>query len=287
MSKKGMTVLLVLASLIWGINTTITKGVITNIPPNFFVGMRFVISFIVVFIFQGKNIIKGFRKKDIKPIFIVSLFLTGGYIVCTISMLFTTATNCSFFSSLSVLMIPFLAKYINGNNFNKKLLIGILVTSVGMYFLISDGGSFSLNTGDLLALLGALFYALQVILTTKYVEDIDPIVLTSFQFLFVGIIAMAASLISGEHPAIASYGVMQWGAILFSSIIATALVYVIQTFAQTKVSESTVGITYATVPLFTVISAWIFLGEKLSVMGIIGAVIMVAGVGLSSLCKNN
>jgi drug/metabolite transporter (DMT)-like permease len=280
--KNKLTFLLLFLIMLCGINTPLTKSIMDVVPPIFNVGLRFLIAFAVMFALRPKKILRDSNRSDLINIFIISIFMVLGYIFWNVSMLFTTATNATFFACTSVLFIPFLAKAINKTEYSRKVMVGILITVIGMFLLVSNGAGFSLNYGDLLALAAAFMFAMQVIFTGKYVEQIDSFLIAAYQFLFVGVIAMVISFFVQEEIQWASFGWLEISALLFAGTLITAALYYVQTRAQQKISENTIGVLYALLPLFAAMFSWMILGETLSPMGIAGGAMMVLGVSLAA-----
>lgn len=280
--KNKLALLFLFLIMLCGINTPLTKSIMEVVPPIFNVGVRFLIAFVAMFALRPKKILKDPTRSELLSIFIISIFMLLGYIFWNVSMLFTTATNATFFACTSVLFIPFLAKAINKTRYSHKVLAGIIITVIGMFFLLSNGAGFSLNPGDLLALAASLMFALQVIYTGKYVERIDPFLIAAYQFLFVGGIALGLSFLVREEIGWSSFGGLEIGALLFAGILITAGLYYVQTLAQQKLSENTVGVLYALLPLFAAVFSWMILGETLSPIGMAGGTMMVVGVALAA-----
>jgi drug/metabolite transporter (DMT)-like permease len=283
--KNKLALLFLLLIMLSGINTPLTKSIMDVVPPIFNVGLRFLIAFAVMFVLRPKKILRGVTRSDLVSVFIISIFMVLGYVLWNVSMLFTTATNATFFACTSVLFIPFLAKVINKTVYSHRVLVGIIITVVGMFLLISNGAAFVLNPGDLLALVASILFALQVIYTGKYVERIDPFMIASYQFLFVGVLAIGLSFVVQEDVGWGSIGGLEIAALLFAGILITAAMYYVQTLAQQKLSENTVGVLYALIPLFGAIFSWIILGESLSLIGIAGGGMMILGVVLAAVYK--
>jgi len=82
-----------------------------------------------------------------------------------------------------------------------------------------------------------------------------------------------------------SFGWLEITALLFAGILITAALYYVQTRAQQKLSENTIGVLYALLPLFAAVFSWIMLGETLSVIGMVGGAMMVTGVILAAVYK--
>ena len=93
-----------------------------------------------------------------------------------------------------------------------------------------------------------------------------------------GIMSFIASLAFGENISPHGYGLQAVISLIFLGVVATALFFLLQTYAQTKVDESTVAIIYTFIPFFSTMSAWLLLGETLTLSGIIGGILIIIGI---------
>lgn len=282
-SKKQLVLLLLFLIILSGLNTPLTKDIIDVVPPILNIGLRFLIAFLVMFLLRPKKILQEANRKALWRIALISLFMGGGYILWSVSLQFTTGTNATFFSCTSVMFIPFLAKAMNHTPYSGRILAGVFLTVAGMFLLVSNGSRFAPNPGDLLALAAAVFFAFQVVLTGRYVVRMDPFLLAAYQFLFVGTLGVGLSFAFGERIQWQAVGWAEGAALLYAGVLITAAMFYAQTIAQKKLSENTIGILYALLPLFAAVFSWMILGESLSPVGIAGGALMVAGVVAASL----
>ena len=280
-NSTKFTALLLLSAALTGVSGTVMKFGYSDVPPLIFLIYRFFFAFLFLFLIFRKEVLKNIRKSDLLPIGIISFFMAFGFVFFTIGLKYTTATNATFFYSLTVLMIPFLARLINGSKFNRKIFIGILIAVAGMYLLIMNGGTFQINIGDLLSLISALIFAFQVVFTGKFVSKINPMALSVVQMLMVMVITFIVSLLMGEDLSQTTYPPKIWLIFIFTGIAGTGVFTLVQTVAQVHIRESTVGMVYAFIPMFTAFSAWFILGETLSVTGLIGCGLITFGIILA------
>ena len=280
-NSAKLTSLLLLSAALTGVSGTVMKFGYSDVPPLLFLIYRFFFAFAFLFLIYRKEVLKNIRKSDLLPIGIISFFMAFGFIFFTIGLKYTTATNATFFYSLTVFMIPFLARLINGSKFNRKIFIGILIAVVGMYLLIMNGGTFQVNIGDFLSLISALIFAFQVVFTGKFVSRINPMALSVVQMLMVMVITFIVSLLLGDPLPQTAYPPKIWLIFIFTGIAGTGVFTLVQTVAQVHVRESTVGMVYAFIPMFTAFSAWFILGESLSTTGLIGCGLITFGIILA------
>lgn len=282
MKNSSLALILLGATAFAGVGVPITKDIADVIPPIFILFIRFSMAFLLLFLFKAKHIVKNFKREHIVPILIVGGFCSGGYILYNLAVVYTTATNAAFFYSVSVLMIPFIAKWVNGTAYNRGLLIGIGITVVGMVGLIFNTGEFAFNAGDLLGLSCAVVFSFHVVFTGRYMDRLDAWVLADLQFAVVSVITLIAALLFEDVPNVMRFGAGQWLPLFYLAFFGTVVIYVAQNFAQMKLSESIIGIIYALLPLFGAISSWVILGETLTPIGMGGCVLMVIGAMVAS-----
>ena len=281
--KNRLLILLLLLIMLSGLNTPLTKGMIDVVPPMLNIGLRFLIAFAAMFLLRPRLFFKETKGADLWRILLISVFMAGGYLLWALALLFTTGPNATFFACTSVISIPFLAKTINGTPYSGKILGGIVLTVAGMFLLVGNGTAIKPNPGDLLALAAAIVFAFQVIFTGKYVHRIDPYLIASYQFLFVGLMGLGLSLASGERLDLAAFGPFELGVLVYAGVLITAALYYVQTLAQQKLSENVIGILYALIPLFAAVFSWMILDERLAPPGIAGGLLMVAGIALAGI----
>ena len=136
-----------------------------------------------------------------------------------------------------------------------------------------DAGS---AVGDLLVLGCALAFGFQIPLTGRYAPHYDPLALTLVQMVvaFVGftVIAVAAGQVEVPH------GRTVWAALLVTGIFASALAYLIQTWAQRSISAARTAVVYAMEPVFAGLFGYLLAGDRLGALGWGGCALILAGI---------
>jgi drug/metabolite transporter (DMT)-like permease len=162
----------------------------------------------------------------------------------------------------------------------RKVIIGVCLAIIGIA-LLTLNIQLKVGVGDLLCILCAFLFAVHIIVTGVYTQDVDSITLSVLQLGFVGLFSIVFSMLT-ETVKLPSTG-LSWFAILALSILCTAVGYIVQTTAQQYTSASHAGLILSLEPVFSAIFAFAFLGEILSVKGYIGAAILLSGVLLAEL----
>lgn len=266
--------MLLIVTIFWGASYLLTKVGLNNLEPFNLTALRFVIAFCASALVFYKHILK-LDMKTVKYAFVLALILFGVFISMTFGLEFTSATNAGFLASLTVVFIPIISGLFMNQKIEKKLIICVCFAIVGIA-LLTLNNELSINTGDILIIICALLFAVHVIVTGIYTQNVDSINLSVLQLGFAGLFSLGFSLFT-ETIKLPNTNI-SWFAVLFLSILCTAVGYIIQTIAQQYTSATHTGLIFSLEPVFSAILAYIFLGEVLPLKGYIGGVILLSSV---------
>jgi drug/metabolite transporter (DMT)-like permease len=133
--------------------------------------------------------------------------------------------------------------------------------------------------GDLLVLAGAAVYSLQIVLMERYAPRYDALAFTLLEmlaaFIGLGVVAVALGDLSVPH------GWTVWGALLVTGIFASALAFLVQTWAQRRTSATRTALAFAMEPVWTAVFGYALAGDRLGALGWGGAVLIMAGIVLA------
>ena len=161
----------------------------------------------------------------------------------------------------------------------------MLITMVGIGLLtLQNGFAIAMQSGELLALLAAVLYAVAIILTDRISRQDDSFVLGILQVGFMGFFALIAAFLI-ETPRLPA-GTTEWGLILALAFICTGFGFTLQPVAQSYTTSERAGMLCALSPVASAILGWIFLHEVLGMTGILGAVLVMSGILLSTISKH-
>lgn len=290
---KGVFILLITA-LIWGSSFVAQSVGMESVEAFTFNGIRtllgaaVLIPFILVrdFISNKKSsVAKEAKKKENKSLIIYGSII--GVILCIASNLqqqafnYSTSGKIAFITAFYMLFVPFLGLFIR-----KKVpvltWICVALGAVGLYFLcITNEGLSSINKGDILALLCAVFYAVHILAVEKFAPSIDGVKLSCVQFIVSGTISVILMFIF-ENPDINAIKTAAVP-ILYSGVMSCGIAYTFQIIGQ-KYTESTVAsLLMCMESVFGVICGALILKEMLSGRELAGCVIMFVAIILSQL----
>ncbi|MDK2984460.1 MAG: hypothetical protein PWQ96_102 [Clostridia bacterium] len=281
MEKKQYTadVLLFFVAATWGLTFTVIKNALGDISPFTFNSLRFLLAGVFMALISGQRL-KNINRKAVISGILIGLFLFGGYSFQTIGLKYTTASNSGFITGLAVVFVPILVTLLTRKLPTLFALTGVIFAGVGLYFL-SFEKSFSLNFGDFLTLLSAVFFALHVVAVGKFSPEYDTPSLVTIQILTVAVINGLIALITEPLPG--SITTPVWMALLVCAIPATSLAYLIQNWAQKFTTPTRTVIILSMEPVFSALFAFLLLAEQMTARDYAGAALMLAGILIAEL----
>ncbi len=268
---------LVLASLIWGSSFILVKWAVATIDVYYFLCLRFAIATaLLALIFHRR--LRATTRATAAAAFLLSVLLSAGFIAQTEGLRFTTASNSGLITGLYLVFIPLGTALWRRATPSVASLAGTALSLAGL-FLLTHYSFTGFNRGDGLTLVCSGAYAFHIVYTGRYARRHALIPLVVLQFLFTAIITGVLALVAGGITrAIAP---IAWGAILLTSVGATAIAFTLQTAAQKYVDPVRTAIIFSMESVFAMFFAWVLGGEMLSTRALAGAGLMVAGMIVS------
>ncbi|MCI9640996.1 MULTISPECIES: DMT family transporter [Clostridia] len=272
--------MLVLVTLCWGVSYYLMDVSLTDMGPFTLNAYRFLGAFVIGGLLSLRKL-KGINKQTLKYSLLIGSVLVFVYIGATFGVKYTTLSNSGFLCALTVIFVPIIEILVLRKKPQKKIIFAVTMSLIGIMMLTLKD-DFSINManlrGDLLCILGATAYAIDLILTEKAVshEEVDAFQLGVFQLGVTGVYMLVMSFIF-EQPHLPTTP-MIWGSVIFLSIFCTGVAFIVQAIAQQYTTAAHVGIIFTLEPVFAAVVAYFFAGEVLTVKSYLGAVIMMAAL---------
>ena len=272
--------MLLMVTLCWGVSYYLMDICLGDMDPFTLNSYRFLGAFLIAIVFSWKKV-KKVNKATLKYSLAVGLALVVVYFGATFGVKYTTLSNSGFLCALTVVFTPVIAWIFLKQKPNKKLSLVVLICFIGIA-LLTLKSDFSINTnnikGDVLCILGAVAYAVDLLLTEKAVshEEVDAYLLGVFQLGVTGTINLVMACII-EKPDLPS-SPQVWGSVIFLAVFCTGVAFIVQPIAQQYTTASHTGVIFALEPVFAAIVAAVFAGEILSVRAYFGAALMLASI---------
>lgn len=288
--------MLLLTALLWGIAFVAQSVGTEQTGPLTFNGVRTIIGAVcvlpVALFFRRKNEKKltvpktEEEKKEDNRILLKAGVLCGLVLFCATNLQnlafeYTDAGKIAFITSLYMLFVP-----VFGLVFLRKKVRAILwpccaVGLLGMFLLCMGEAAHGINKGDVLTLACSVVFAVHILVVDRYVDRVDPVMMSCIQFFVAGTLTVICAFIF-EEPSIAGIRACI-GAILYAGICSSAIAYTLQIVGQ-KYTEATVAtILLSMESVFGAISSAIILHETMTVREVIGCALMFVAIIVSQL----
>lgn len=268
---------LLLVTLVWGTTFIVVKRAIEDIPPFPFLTLRFGLAFLTLlpFVWHQRGAIT--RDTILKGLGL-GVILFSGYAWQTLGLQYTSASNAAFLTGLAVVLVPVIVAFTTRSLPKPTLILGVISATIGLA-LLTLGNTLQLNLGDLMMLLCAFSFALQIYLTGRYAPTSNAIGLAAGQILAVTLLSGLFS-ITLPQPEV-NFSLNSWVAILLTAIPATSLAFYLQSKMQQFTTPTHTALIFASEPVFAAIFAYLIADETLSTKGLIGAALVLAGMLLA------
>ena len=284
---KGQPVGHVMAAIaicVWGSTFIFSKIMLRDFTPLQIMTMRFVVAYIVLWCLYPK--VEKTTFKDNLGIFVLSLFGNTIYFLFENNALqYTLAANVSIIVASAPIWTAILAHFFSkGEKIRRNTIYGSALAFAGVALVVFNGTIvLKFNPlGDILSLGAALSWAVYSILVVKYVNRFSSFFLMRRATLCAMIASVPMLIISGQMdmPFECLLQKDTLFSIIFLGVLGSGVSYVLWNMATRILGVIKVNAYIYVNPFVTMITAGIFLGEPVTVMGIIGAVMIIGGVVL-------
>jgi drug/metabolite transporter (DMT)-like permease len=267
---------LIAVTAVWGVTFVQVKDAVALYPLFAFLAVRFAIASVTL-AGPAAARLRRLDRRGAAAGFVLGLLLAAGYALQTAGLARTTVSSTGFITGMYVVLTPLIALALFRQRIGLATWSGVALATFGLALLAGiHAGSV---TGDLLVLAAAAVYSLQIVLMELYAPRYDAFALTFVEMLtaFVAFTIVAAALGDLEVP----HGATVWGALLVTGIFASALGFLVQTWAQRRASATQTALAFSMEPVWTGIFGFALAGDRLGVLGWTGCAVILAGIALA------
>ena len=321
MNKRALRadILLLLTAGIWGFGFVAQRSGMEYVGPFAYNGIRFLLGSLsllpLVLIRRRAAASKQVAHNEANSArrFLLYSLAAGGCLFIAVilqqfGIMFTTAGNAGFITGLYVVLTPVFGIFL-GKKTGPATWLGSVFTLGGLYFLSAAGHLDSINPGDIITVVSAVFWACHVLLIDRLVRGIDPIVLSAGQFAVCGILSLFGALLAepfigplaeGINPDLISAGMFEWlpfpallggiaaGSvrfpaealvpILYGGLGSVGIAYTLQVVAQRDAPPAHATIILCLEGCFAALGGALLLGEKVGRWTLLGFALMLTGM---------
>lgn len=272
-------VMLVAMALVWGYSFLTMKTVLDTVPTFMLLSCRFLLSAIIMFVIFRKRIKAHFNREYLGFGVLMGCVIWSAYAAQTLGLVDTTPGKNAFLTGTYCILVPFIALVLFHERVTKWHIASALLCLVGVGFVALD--NFSIQMGDLMTLVGAVFFAVDMAVVGHIGRTRDVSVLTSWMFLFVGLCSLAATI--AFEPRVPAE---QWtpeiiGQLVFLAVVCTTIGLLLQNQALSHVPPATGSLLLSLESPSGVLFSVLMAGEVLTGKLIFGFVLIFLSIVLS------
>lgn len=277
---------MLLVCLIWGLNFSITKSALDQIPPLPFTAVRFVAAGLLLWVVlrlveRPAPLPPGTLKQ------LLGLGLVGNtlyQLAFTIGLARTTATNSALILSTVPTVVAVFAGALGFERITSRMWLGIALGTLGVILVIATRGvGFDVSNlpGDLLTVLAVLCWSGYTVGLRRVPRGISPLQVTTVTTL-----AGTPGLLLAGAPGVLrlrweAVPLNAWLALVYAAVLSLVVAYLLWNRSVKAVGGTRTAIYMCITPLFAVAGAWVLLGERPHPLQGLGAVLIITGVLLT------
>jgi drug/metabolite transporter (DMT)-like permease len=275
--QRAAVVVLVAVCVVWGSTFVVVKHAVERMPVMDFLGWRFAIAALAMFVLRP-GAVRALSPVARRRAIVLGLLLAAGYVAQTFGLERAPATVSGFITGLFVVFTPLCSGLLLRRKVSGMAWFAVGVATCGLALLSLRG--MSVGTGEAITLLCAVAFALHIVGLGEWSTPGDAYGLAVIQLATVAILSIVISAPSTLAPP-PDAGV--WGAILLTSLGATAFGFWGQTWAQAHLHPTRAAVVMTMEPVFAGVFGVAIGGDDLTVRTVIGALLVLAAMYLVEL----
>lgn len=293
MKSLKNVIFLLLADIIWGAAFVAQRTGGDVVGAYSFNCIRSLIGFLVlipVILFMGTGETGATKKSDRRTL------LVGG-ILCGVALAFasnlqqlgitlgSSVGKAGFLTACYILIVPILGLFLH-KKCGWNVALGVLLAVIGLYFLCMTSGGFSLEKSDVLLLLCAFAFAVQILAIDYFAPKVNPVSLSCVEFLVCGVLSAIPMFAvdmghSREGIVLWAQNLTTWDAwipILYAGVCSCGIGYTCQIVGQRNFNPTVASLIMSLESAFSVLFGWLLLQEGLSRRELMGVLLVFAAI---------
>jgi drug/metabolite transporter (DMT)-like permease len=275
---------LTLATAIWGYANVVIQQTEVTIAPAIVMWLRFGIATVILapILLQVRLNVRDFVLGLGMGAFMGLSVLAQGWGMITIPV-----DEVAFITGLYVVLTPMAAALLHRRWPHPSVWLAV-AASLGGVALLIEHLSFITHVGVIWSFLAAIGFTVQIIGTASLSRRVPALCLASLQSIGAMVALSIAIAVQGTTTPRIYQGLFHWPSsdwlwILYLAIIAQVLACWLQVFGQARISATEAALTFNLEPVWTVACAWLALGEGLTKMQLLGAILILGSLSVVSI----
>ena len=275
---------LLIATLIWGCAFVAQSVGMDHIGPMTFQAARSVLAVLamvcVIFLMDGDRaqfLPRWQSRKLWRAGILCGLALFAAQSLQQMGLQYTEPGKAGFITAMYIVLVPVLGLFL-GSRCGWRVWVSVALAVAGLY-LLSCLGVTRVSIGDVMILVSAVAFAVQILLIDRLGQEVDGLRLNCIQFIVVTVLSTGVAFLF-EEPRLS--GVLDAiGPIAYTGILSSGAAFSLQILGQQKLPPEPASLIMSLESVFAVLAGWVLLGQTLSGTELLGCALVFAGVILS------
>lgn len=264
---------LIAVTVVWGVTFVQVQDAVAIYPLFAFLAVRYAIATGALALAGGTRL-RALGRPGWTAGTVIGGLLGLGIALQTAGLERTTVSSTGFITGLYVVFTPLFGLALFRTSVAVEVWLGVVFALAGLALL--SGVPVGSPGGNVLVLASAAAQALQIVAVERYARRYDAIALTLVQMgvCLAGFLVLALALGQLEVPR----GWTVWSALLVTGVFASALAYLIQVWAQRRLSAARIAIVFSLETVFAGVFGYWLSGDRLGWLGWGGCALILAGI---------
>lgn len=267
---------LIAVTVIWGTTFVVVKDALAQMSPFAFLALRFSLAAAALILIYRKAALRA----AVGPGLLAGGLLFTAYVFQTLGLEQTTPSKSAFLTGLSIPMVPLASSLVYKTKPRLIEVLGILIATAGMILMTLASSprpfQWTIGRGDLLSFFCAVVFALHIVVIGHYSRLVGFESLAVVQIGVAALAALAVFRLAG--PVSLHLTPATVAAVLVTGLLATALAFTTQAWAQKYTSATRAALIFSLEPVIAWLMSWALTGETMANRGKVGAGAILAGI---------
>ena len=251
------------AAAIWGGSFVVMKDTLDAISPSWLMATRFLLASVLVGALFWRTLRDNLDVSHLAMGAILGLVWGAAYLVQNIGLDDTTPGRNAFLTATYCVMTPFINWAVARRRPDGGNVLAALLAIVGVGLVaLGDDLSLAMSRGDWLTLVGAVLFAVHIVLVARFSSAHDVMTLTVVQLVVGALLALVVALVTEAPPTLTTFASPDvWVSLAYLVVLSSGVCTVLQNVGQAHVPPAQASLLLSLESVFAVVASVLFYHE--------------------------